>query len=102
MPAPRVCVLRTDQGASGWGMIRGNDDSVREIADLVRGKPVSELIAPATGITSHRLEPLDFALHDLAGVILEQPVWRMMGADQPFITKAEMAKHGCGCLRHDG
>jgi L-alanine-DL-glutamate epimerase-like enolase superfamily enzyme len=31
------------------------------------------------------LQPFDAALHDLAGVILKQPVWKMLGAAEPIL-----------------
>jgi len=82
-----VVILRTDQGATGWGMIRGNARIVRQIQTQIIGKPLSQLFAPKTGTTSENLVSLDFALHDLAGVILELPIWRLIGGENPFITK---------------
>jgi len=35
---------------------------------------------PAVGVTAPEALCLDFALHDLAGAILDVPVWRMLGA----------------------
>lgn len=77
-PQPTVCIVKTDQGASGWGLIRGRKSAVTEIAERVIGQTVDALFAPTTGIKTDALTPLDFALHDLAGVILEQPVWKMV------------------------
>jgi len=42
--------------------------------------PVSDLFDEATGVTEERYEALDFPLHDLAGVILGKPVYRLLGA----------------------
>ena len=39
-PRATVCVLKTNQGAIGWGMIRGNKRSVTAISDRVLGNSV--------------------------------------------------------------
>ncbi len=75
-----VKVLYTDQGAMGWGLTGGafyNQD--KSIDSLVLGKRVVDLIDPDTGILNDALAPFDFALHDLAGVILSMPVYRLLG-----------------------
>lgn len=77
-----VCILKTDQGASGWGEIQGNREAAERAMERVEGKPVSELIDPAEGIRSDDWRPLDIPLHDLAGVILEMPVWKMLGREE--------------------
>ena len=75
-----VKVLRTDQGACGWGLAPGAFyQQDKSIDALVLQKPVGELIDPDTGILNPALAPFDFALHDLAGVILNKPVYRMLG-----------------------
>ena len=73
--ASAYAVIRTDQGAVGWGLLRGPIDGT---LDLV-GRPVADLFDPATGVTDDRAAALDFPLHDLAGVILGQPVHTMLG-----------------------
>ncbi len=86
-PTVDACILRTGQGASGWGMIQGDRREVEALRERIAGRPVAELIDPASGIRAAEWRPLDLPLHDLAGVILGQPVWRMLGAEQPVITK---------------
>jgi D-galactarolactone cycloisomerase len=82
-PTLNVVILKTDQGATGWGEVGGDTEALRS---AVIGKPVSALFAPATGILDPNLRPLDIALHDLAGVILGLPVWKMIGGGaQPFL-----------------
>jgi L-alanine-DL-glutamate epimerase-like enolase superfamily enzyme len=81
-----VAILRTDQGAMGWGELPGG--AVKNIAALrgaVLGRSVGELFQATRGILRPELQPLDIALHDLAGVILGQPVWRLLGAARPQI-----------------
>lgn len=83
----RVCVLHTDRGATGWGQTQGKTGKSEELLELFRGKTVAELIDPATGIRSEKYHAIDIPLHDLAGVILDQPVWAMTGAKKPHLTK---------------
>ncbi|MFG0333450.1 MAG: enolase C-terminal domain-like protein [Maioricimonas sp. JB049] len=88
-PRPEVCLLKTDLGTTGWGMIRGSRKSVTDIADRVMGQSVAALLVPGRGITAAHLLPLDFALHDLAGVVLEMPVWKMLAEsdrDEPHVV----------------
>lgn len=86
-PKPDVAILKTDQGAVGWGMIRGDAGAARKLESAVLGKTVAELFDPAKG-TSPALMALDIPLHDLAGVILAQPVWKLIGGgDKPNLPK---------------
>lgn len=75
-----VAVVHTDQGATGWGTSWRPDDG---LADLIEGKRLSDLIDPAEGILNPQLRFLDFALHDLAGIILDKPVYQLLGAKGP-------------------
>ncbi len=83
----RVSVLHTDQGATGWGQTQGNSGKAEQLLELVQGKSVAELIDPATGIRSEKYHAIDVPLHDLAGVILDRPVWAMTGVKMPYLTK---------------
>lgn len=74
----RVAQLYTDQGASGWGMLPVSLADAKAAAELLRGKTVSEVFDPERGVKDARLTGYDFALHDLAGVILNLPVARMI------------------------
>lgn len=69
-----VIVLKTDKGATGWGPPLG------AAGDLQRyvGKAVGELIDPKAGVVDGALT-IDYALHDLAGNILDLPVYAMLG-----------------------
>ncbi|HEY5587092.1 MAG TPA: enolase C-terminal domain-like protein [Ruminiclostridium sp.] len=70
----------TDKGASGWGLGRlPLTQSNEAFTSSLIGKCVSELFNPKIGILNKELIPLDFALHDLAGVILNIPVYKMLG-----------------------
>ena len=76
-----IKVLKTDQGAQGWGLAPGRFyEQDKSIDALVLNKSVDMLFNPSIGILNTALLPFDFALHDLAGVILGQPVFRMIGS----------------------
>lgn len=77
-PAFPAVVLTTDQGARGWGVGRPDDALTKALV----GQSVDALIDPARGASAAVFEA-DFALWDLAGVILGQPVWRLLGARGP-------------------
>lgn len=76
-PVARYAVVHTDQGATGWGLMRRG--AVIDDSDLV-GVKITDLFSPEVGVTDDRAEVLDFALHDLAGIILDQPVYQLIGA----------------------
>ncbi len=86
-PTISVCIVTTDRGAMGWGHHQSTRKAAEGLRERVIGKTVASLIDPAIGILADELYPLDIPLHDLAGVILGQPVWKMMGAKKPFHTK---------------
>ena len=67
--------IHTNQGASGIGRSASPDESVY----CFIGCSVENLFDPAIG-TVVEAGFLDAPLHDLAGHILQQPVWKMMGA----------------------
>lgn len=83
-PKVNVCVLTTDQGAKGWGMHGRRSD---ETIAYLKGKRVSEVFEPALGVTAPQALPFDVPLHDLAGVILNKPVYELMGRKKPITTK---------------
>jgi len=75
--------LYTDQGSMGWGIGKYGESDKDSLAESVRGKNVGQLILPSEGITAGVNRAFDIALHDLAGVILDQPVYSMLGAEGP-------------------
>jgi L-alanine-DL-glutamate epimerase-like enolase superfamily enzyme len=80
----RYVRLQTNQGASGWGMVSGaSTDEEAALGETVRGKTLASLIDPSEGTAAGVHRAFDFALHDLAGVILNQPVYQMLGAAGP-------------------
>lgn len=74
-----VVVLQAEGGAVGWGLA----SALPVPDDLVVGRAVDELFDPAAGIRDPTLVPFDFALHDLAGQLLDVPVHTMLGDAGP-------------------
>lgn len=70
--------LHTDQGAMGWALGR-RSFSDEELFQL-EGRLVSELISPEKGMRQDLSPYIDLALHDLMGVILDKPVYQLLGA----------------------
>lgn len=78
-PRETVCRITTDRGAAGWGQFLAAPQDAQRIRSAVKDMAVADLFDPAVGILNSQLRPLDFALHDLAGVILDIPVYEMLG-----------------------
>lgn len=74
----RIRILKTDKGAVGWGMSHVPDEEVERFL----GARVSDLFDPQEG-TADEARALDIPLHDLAGNILNMPVYAMLGAKGP-------------------
>ncbi len=69
--------LTTDHGAIGWAL---SSNKIKGQLDPLQGKRVSELISPEKGMRQDLSPYMDLALHDLMGVILNQPVYKLLGA----------------------
>ncbi len=74
-PTSTAVAVHTDQGASGWGLATGALDGIDELI----GRPINYLFEPENGMLSPAAMPLDYALHDLAGQLLGQPVHQILG-----------------------
>ena len=75
------CVrLHTDQGAVGWGRTKVGRERNKIVKSLI-GKTIDQLIVPSVGTREGVHPAVDIALHDLAGVILEKPVYELLGAN---------------------
>ncbi len=72
-----VLKLTTNQGATGIGLCRR---IIKEPLDTLMGKSVSDFISPDKGILPNLSIEFDLALHDLIGVILNKPVYEIMGS----------------------
>lgn len=69
--------LYTDKGATGWGL---SAHRAKGLFHFMQGKKVSELIDPRFGLRSIGLDQsVEFALFDLCGKILNQPVYKLIG-----------------------
>ena len=82
-PTSGIHILYTDKGASGWGLNRGSQQQHTERFEKMKGKALSELISPSSGVLSSNLESFDFSLFDLAGKILNKPVYQLLGKKKP-------------------
>jgi L-alanine-DL-glutamate epimerase-like enolase superfamily enzyme len=79
--------LFTNQGAMGWGMGDYQESEKEVLIQSIMTKRVDHLIIPSQGLIQGVHPAFDFALHDLAGIILDQPVYRMLGATGPLETE---------------
>lgn len=70
--------VTTDEGAVGFAMCWGPDERIKPFI----GAKVGDLFDPDVG-TDDEAFLLDYVLHDLAGIILRKPVYKMMGAKGP-------------------
>ncbi|MCH9022886.1 MAG: mandelate racemase/muconate lactonizing protein, partial [Planctomycetes bacterium] len=69
--------LTTAQGAIGWGL---SSNKIEGQLNQLQGKFVSERISPENGMRHGLSQYMDLALHDLMGVILNKPVYELLGA----------------------
>ncbi|MEM9674642.1 MAG: enolase C-terminal domain-like protein [Bacteroidota bacterium] len=86
-PTAKICQITTDQGATGWGHAPYRDEDTENLRAAILNRRVGDCLSPESGITDSSLRVFDFALHDLSGVILNQPVYQLLGAEEPFVTK---------------
>jgi len=82
-PETGIHILYTDKGASGWGLNRSSQKALAEKFEVIKGKTISELLIPATGVISPEYEGFDFSLYDLAGKVLDKPVYKLLGKRKP-------------------
>jgi D-galactarolactone cycloisomerase len=71
-------ILTTESGHRGWGLV----EQPRALSHTERlvGRPLSELIDPATGVRDEDLMAVDIALHDLLGQVRDLPVHALLGS----------------------
>ena len=82
-----VLIIHTDKGASGWGYAPGaNGGRATELTGQYRGRPLTDVFDPAVGRQDSVPKEMDLALHDLAGVILDLPVYELIGGTRPVPT----------------
>ena len=86
-PSLTFCILTTDKGASGTGLMQGSRKDAEERFSAIQGKNVAELFTPAIGTLDANNYIFDICLHDLAGIILSKPVYAFIsGNDHPILT----------------
>jgi len=73
--------LYTNQGAIGWALTSARIQDENELRESILAKTLDHLIIPSEGLVQGVNRAFDLALHDLAGVVLDQPVYRMLGAE---------------------
>lgn len=74
-PESQIVILHTDSGHVGWGLVAATLPPEEQVI----GHAVEELFDSAVGVLDPRMLGLDFALHDLAGQLLQLPVHHMLG-----------------------
>ena len=79
--------LFTNQGAMGWGIGNCRESEKEVLIQSVMNNSVDQLINPSEGLIQGVHPVFDLALHDLAGIILDQPVYRMLGVAGPRETE---------------
>lgn len=86
-PNLTFCILTTDKGAEGIGLMNGNRKTAESLFPTIKGKSVADLFAPTIGTLNKENYIFDICLHDLAGVILNKPVYALIsGNDRPILT----------------
>jgi len=86
-PGVTVCTLVTDQGAEGTGLLRGNTENAGRVFETMKDKSVSELFSLSDGTLDEKHFAFDFCLYDLAGIILNKPVYALLGNEKPVVTR---------------
>lgn len=86
-PEVTICSLYTKQGAKGIGMLRGSVEDAEKAFSSLKNKKLFDVFDPGKGVLTEEGIILDIPLHDLAGVILSKPVYKLLGREKPFITK---------------
>jgi len=86
-PSPTVATLKTDKGATGWGLLRSNIKDSTVAFETIKGKPVTDFFTIEGGVISDSAIAFDIPLHDLAGQILRKPVYKLLGNDKPETAK---------------
>jgi D-galactarolactone cycloisomerase len=79
----KVATLKTDRGATGWGIIPLDRNDYASAFESIKGKPVTDFFLTEKGITKNSVISFDIPIHDLAGQILQKPVYKFMGNETP-------------------
>ena len=85
-PTDTVVTLKTDRGASGWGLMRTNTQQSKAAFEAMKGKPITDFFTVEKGVFNETAKSFDIALHDLAGQIFKKPVYQLLGPNKPFVA----------------
>jgi D-galactarolactone cycloisomerase len=86
-PSLTVATLKTDKGASGWGLLRSNLKDSKAAFEIIKGRPLTDFFSVEKGIINDSARTFDIPLHDLAGNIFHKPVYQLLGKVEPEIVK---------------
>lgn len=86
-PSMTVATLKTDRGATGWGLMRSNIKDSKAAFDLLKGKPITDFFTLEKGVINDSAKSFDIPLHDLAGQIFQKPVYKLLGKETPETAK---------------
>ena len=86
-PQITICTVYTRQGAKGIGMLRGSRQDAEKLFATLKGKTLSDVFAVEKGVLNKECMIFDIPFHDLAGIILRKPVYKLLGREKPFVTK---------------
>ena len=86
-PKVNVCSIHTRQGAKGIGMLRGSQKDAETLFTTIKGKKISDVFSVEKGVIDAKLSVFDIPFHDLAGIVLDKPVYKLLGRETPFVTK---------------
>ena len=88
-PKMTVATLKTNKGAAGWGLLRDRYPykNSKEASETIRGRPITDFFSTEKGIISDTAKVFDIPMHDLAGQILQKPVYKLLGKQFPETAK---------------
>ena len=77
-PKITICTLFTKQGAQGIGILRGSKKDAEKAFEALKSKKLSDVFSIEAGVLNEELMIFDIPLHDLAGVVLAKPVYKLL------------------------
>ncbi|WP_455637774.1 enolase C-terminal domain-like protein [Parabacteroides sp.] len=86
-PKINICSVYTRQGAKGIGLLRGSKQDAENAFASLKGKKLSDAFRVEKGALNKDALIFDIPFHDLAGIILEKPVYKLLGREKPLATK---------------
>lgn len=86
-PKVNICTIYTRQGAKGIGLLRGSKHDAENAFNILKGKRLSDVFSLEKGALNEEAMIFDIPLHDLSGIILNKPVYKLLGREKPLATK---------------